>query len=158
MAKSQTRLDRTLRTVVGAVLLLAAVASAQEEAPPPEAQRGLRSVSYQLFPVEASGISGTLNVTEEVGGGTTFVVTAVGINPGVFYQPVLFAGDCGPDRERVAELAPVGNVPEDPFVSISEVSMSFEQVAEGDFFLYIYPEGGEGEPLACGEVGVGANR
>lgn len=119
---------------------------------------GLQSESYQLFAIDGSGVSGTLNVTEEVDGGTTFVVTAVGINPGEMYLPVLFAGDCGPDRERVAELAPIGSIPEDPFASISEVSMSFDEVAEGDFFLYLYPEGGEGDPLACGEVGAGANR
>ena len=131
---------------------------AQTSAAEQEAQTGLRSESYQLFAIQSSGVSGTLNVTEEVGGGTTFVVTGVGINPGAIYQPVLFAGDCGPDRERIAELAPIGGIPEDPFASISEVSMSFEEVAQGDYFLYIYPEGGQGEPLACGEVGVGANR
>lgn len=148
-----------LRSSVATLLvLLISIAFAQEGGPPSDAQRGLQSVSYQLFAVEGSGVSGTLNVTEEMGGGTIFVVTAVGISPGIFYQPVLFAGDCGPDRERVAELAPIGSVPEDPFVSISQVSMSFAQLTEGDFFLYLYPEGGEGDPLACGEVGVGANR
>lgn len=119
---------------------------------------GLRSESYQLFAIEGSGVTGTLNVTEQVEGGTTFVVTAVGISPGTVYQPVLFGGDCGPDRERVAELPPIGSIPEDPFASISRVSLSFDEVAEGDYFLYLYPEAGEGEPLACGEVGLGANR
>lgn len=155
MSRRATALTRFL--LAATLLLLGGSVVAQEEAPP-DSQRGLRSASYQLFAIEGSGVSGTLNVTERVGGGTTFVVTGIGINPGVFYQPVLFAGDCGPDRERIAELALIGSVPEDPFVSISEVSMPFEQVAEGDYFLYIYPEGGDGEPLACGEVGAGANR
>lgn len=166
--------DRYLLTTVVISLLIALATAAFAQAGPAsddeqpgvedrvasdqQAQMGLRSESYQLFAIEESGVSGTLNVTEKVGGGTTFVITAIGINPGLIYQPVLFAGDCGPDRERVAELSPVGTIPEDPFASISEVSLSFEQVAEGDYFLYLYPEGGEGDPLACGEVGLGANR
>lgn len=143
---------------VGAAVAQAGAGDAAAAAAGQEAQMGLRSESYQLFAIEGSGVSGTLNVTEQVGGGTTFVVTAVGISPGETYLPVLFAGDCGPDRERLADLAPIGSIPEDPFASISQVSLSFDEVAEGDLFLYLYPEDGEGSPLACGEVGVGANR
>jgi hypothetical protein len=97
-------------------------------------------------------------VTERAEGGTLFVVTIVGISPGEFYLPVLFRGDCGPDRELVVELPPVGSIPEDPFASLSHVSLSFSEVDGGDYFLYIYRGEEERTPLACGEVGLGANR
>lgn len=121
-------------------------------------QDALRTESYQLFALQGSGVTGTLNVTQRVQGGTQFVVTLVGIEEGSSYQPVLFAGDCGPDRERVTALPAVGAMPNDPYTSISNVSLSFDEVADGDYFLYIYQGDEQSDPLACGEVGAGANR
>jgi hypothetical protein len=145
------------RTLILALLALGVVSAAAQEAPE-VAEASRRSTSYQLFAIDGSGVTGTLNVTERAEGGTLFVVTIVGISPGEFYLPVLFRGDCGPDRERVVELPPVGSIPEDSFASLSHVSLSFSEVDGGDYFLYIYRGEEERTPLACGEVGLGANR
>ncbi|MEX2535255.1 MAG: hypothetical protein WD273_06590 [Trueperaceae bacterium] len=123
-----------------------------------EAQMSLETQSYQLFALQGNSVTGTLNVTQEVDGGSRFVVTLSNINPGEQYLPVLFEGDCGPDRERVTGLPPVGSIANEPFVSISSAEMSYDEVADGDYFLYIYQGDEESNPLACGEVGAGANR
>jgi hypothetical protein len=135
------------------------VAAAQQSAGSPETEQGtIRTASYQLFALEGRGVNGALNVSQRVEGGSQFVVTLTGIEAGSHYLPVLFEGDCGPDRVRVAALPTVGSIANEPFSSISNVSLEFEEVAEGDYFLYIYGEDESGPPLACGEVGEGANR
>lgn len=161
--KSMKSMNLTLKRSALALLVVVAIggygaAQDQAQAAPP-AEAAIETASYQLFPVEGSDVSGALNVTQRVEGGTQFVVTLVGITEGRQYLPVLFRGDCGPDRERVRALPPVGSIEGDPFVSISETEMDFAEVTEGDYFLYVYRGAEpEGQPLACGEVGAGANR
>lgn len=121
-------------------------------------EASLRTESYQLFSLEGSEITGTLNVVERIEEGTQLVVTLIGIDAGGLYLPVLYRGDCGPDRERVFALPPVGSIADDPFSSISNASVAFEEFTEGDFFLYIFHGEEESDPVACGEVGEGANR
>ena len=120
--------------------------------------RGLQTASYYLAPVEASGVSGNLQVTEQVGGGSTFIVTLQSIEPGRRYALTLLEGDCGPDRVRVRGLKPVGSFPDDPYTSLTETNLDFADVAEGNYFLYVYAGPTDDTPVAaCGEVGVGAN-
>ncbi len=120
--------------------------------------RGLQTASYYLAPVGASGVSGNLQVTERVDGGSTFIVTLQGIEPGRRYALTLLEGDCGPDRVRVRDLKPVGSLPDDPYASLTEANLSFADLAEGDYFLYVYAGATDDTPVAaCGEVGVGAN-
>lgn len=135
-----------------------AAADAEQDAAAQGEQGGLRTASFQLFALQGSGISGTLNVAERVEGGSQFVVTLRGIQSGDTYLPVLFRGDCGPDRERVTALPPVGSLANDPYSSISNVEISVDEAAEGDYFLYVFEGEEEERPLACGEVGAGANR
>ncbi len=121
-------------------------------------ERGLETASYYLAPVEASGVSGNLQVTERVGGGSSFVVTLQGIEPGQRYALSLFEGDCGPDRARVRDLNPVGSFPDDPYASLTQTALDFADLTESDYFLYVYAGATDDTPLAaCGEVGVGAN-
>ena len=120
--------------------------------------RGLQTASYYLAPVAASGVRGNLQITEQVGGGSTFIVTLQGIEPGQRYALALFEGDCGPDRVRVRDLKPVGSLPDDPYASLTEANLDFAKIAEGDYFLYVYAGATDNTPVAaCGEVGVGAN-
>lgn len=117
-----------------------------------------RTASYGLFAVAGSGIGGNVQVTERAEGGSEFVVSLTGITQGERYAAALYEGDCGPDRPEVLELDAVSNVAGDPFVSITDTGLNFEDVANGDYFLYIF-NGEKGSALAaCGEVGVGANR
>lgn len=116
------------------------------------------TASYGLFPVEGSGISGQVQFTEQVEGGTKVVVTLVGITEGNRYGVALYQGDCGPDRTKVRDLNPVGERPQDPYVSITETDLDFLTVTEGDHFMYVFGSADGTDVVACGEVGEGANR
>lgn len=149
---------RLLAVLIVGLAGLAAFAQEETPATQPEELQSTQTVSYYLAPVEGSGVSGYLQVTEEVSGGSKLVVTLQGVREGQRYALALFEGDCGPDRELVAELEPVPNIEGDPYSSLSESEMPFAAFAEGDYFLYVY--GGEtldGDIVACGEVGQGAN-
>lgn len=153
---------RSLIILLAAAALLFTV-SAQESTAP-------RTGSYGLFPIEGSAVHGTLQLTEDFAeGGLRAIVTLTGINQGQLYLPVLFRGTCGPDREMVAQLPAVGSFSNDPFVSISHFDVSFDEIAGNQFFMYLFPGdtlppekvGGTVESntaVACGQVGLGANR
>lgn len=142
-----------------ALLGTTALALAQSSTPAaPQEFQSTETVSYYLAPVEGSGVSGYLQATEEVTGGSKLVVTLQGIEPGSTHALALFEGDCGPDRPFVTELEPVPNIAGDPYASLSESNMPFAAFAEGDYFLYVYEEDSRDSAIvACGEVGVGAN-
>lgn len=116
----------------------------------------LRTRSYALSPVAGSGVSGDLQVTERVEGGTRLLVSLADAAGGS-HAAVLYAGDCGPDREEILRLNSVGALAATPGSSETISELSFEAITEQDHFLYIF----QGEPgssiLACGEVGLGAN-
>src|SRR5690625_7249855 len=106
------------KQILGVLLLVLrlGLAVAQESS-----SGSLRTESYGIFPVEASGVSGNLNVVERVDGGVELVVTLVGIQEGSHYLPAIFEGTCGPDRERLLTLPPVGSMQGDPFVDRKSV-------------------------------------
>ena len=116
-----------------------------------------RAASYALSPVAGSGISGNLQVSEEVDAGTRLTVTLTGIPQGGDHAVALFEGDCGPDRQEVAQLNSVNAADGNPNASITDSDLSFEAIAEADHFLYVYAEDVGSEIVACGEVGLGAN-
>lgn len=129
-----------------------------------------RTASYGLFPVENSGLHGNLQLGENFEtGNLEAIVTLVGITAGQQFLPAVFAGTCGPDRPLVAELPPVGSFVNDPFVSIGQFDVSFDEVTQGEYFMFIFPgsklpaenEAGNvnvSSAVACGQIGVGANR
>lgn len=116
------------------------------------------TVSYGVFPVEGSGVRGNLQVSEMVGGGTRWTLTLFDIEPGKIYAATLYRGDCGPDRPELFDLVSVGLNPDDPFTSVSELAVPYGEVIDGDAFLYLFAGEKTGPLVACGEVGVGANR
>jgi hypothetical protein len=159
-------LDGRMRTAIGAVLG-AAVALALMGAAAPQAQelQTIPTASYGLFPVDDSGVTGQLQVSSE-DGGTRLVLTVVGLDTPELRRAAIYEGDCGPDRPLLLELEPLGTLPDDPFVSITLSELSFEQITEGEHFVYLFAGDGIDTPevegldipaLACGEVGLGAN-
>jgi hypothetical protein len=145
------------------ISVLAALASAQQSAFP-------RTASYGLFEIEGSGVHGNLQLTEDFeAGGLEAAVTLVGIMPGQQFVPAIFRGTCGPDRPFITALPPVGSFTNDPFVSLGEVELGYDEMTEGEFFMFIFPgdslpplnEAGNVETdsaVACGQIGAGANR
>ncbi len=127
-----------------------------------------QTASYGVFPINNSGVSGYVQMTEEMGH-TRVAVTLSNITRGSQYLPVLFEGTCGPDREMVVALNPVGSFVNDPYVSLDEIELSVNQIQQNQYFMYIFA-GSELPPLnengnvsidsavACGQIGLGANR
>ena len=71
------------------------------------------------------------------------------------YRAELRTGDCGPDGELLAE----GQIPSghpEPNVGVMRPQLSFEQAAKGNNFLQLYNI--NNAIVACGEIGLGANR
>jgi hypothetical protein len=118
----------------------------------------LRTSSYGIFALEGSGIDGKLQLQETAEKGVRATLTLSGIVAGSYYDATLFSGDCSPNQPEVLALEPVGeSVPEDPFASITITEMSYDALTSGNLFVMVFDQVG-GAALACGEVGVGANR
>jgi hypothetical protein len=155
--------------IVAAVLVLLAVAwvptsgRAQPD-PRPEETQTLSTASYPLFEVDGSGVTGQLQIVAQVSGGTELILTVHGIAEGPPHSAAIYVGSCGPDRPVHLELEPIGRE-NDPFVSITASTMAFEELTQGDYFVYVFDgdmidlpesEGLDAPALACGEVGLGA--
>ena len=142
----------------GLLLLVLSFTHAQTGGMEDDRDVGLRTSSYYIAPVESSGVSGNVQVVEAADGGSMFVVTLKGISEGTRHALTVFGGDCGPDRDIVTELNPIGSFNNEPFASITMSELPYEQVAEGNHFIYVYMgEKMTSAPAACGEVGVNAN-
>lgn len=164
-------IHRSVAALAVAVVAFASTpGSAQDEAPsgfPFTAE----TASYSLFAVEDSGITGQLQIVEKVDGGTLLVLSVYRLTPGephagaVYgHAAAVYVGSCGPDRPVLLMLEPVGRE-NDPFVSITDSVLTFEQLTQGDHFVYVFdgvtidhPDGAglDVPALACGEVGRGA--
>jgi hypothetical protein len=157
--------------VAATLVLVLSIGLAQQDqpaetpaVPETEPQESLRTASYPLYPVEGVDVTGQLQIVEDATGGVQLVLTMVGIQEGRSYPAAIYVGSCGPDRPVYLELEPVGFA-NDPFVSITESEFTFEDVTQGEYFVYVFDgdtidhpeaEGLDVPALACGEVGLGA--
>lgn len=122
----------------------------------PEEFETLSTASYRIFSVGASQIFGQVQMTEEASGGTKFVLTLEGHDPQTQYPVDVKEGDCGPDGSVLLQLNafPLGII--EPNASMTFTDLPIEQFSEADNYLTVYDK--EGFVLACGEIGIGANR
>jgi hypothetical protein len=114
--------------------------------------------TYYLASVDNSGVEGHVQIAEVHEGGSKFVVTMNNTLPDYRYAVVLYKGDCGPDRPEVLRLGDINNSSGDPNTSITETDLAFDELTQGNYFMYIFAGEPGSQVLACGEVGVGANR
>jgi hypothetical protein len=121
---------------------------------PEEFATQMRTEGYGIYPVNNKGISGQIQIAEEVEGGSRVIVTLSNIQSGQRFNLEIFQGDCGPDRPSLVKLLPVPSVPSDPNASETHTNLSYAELAEGNNFVYVYAV--DGTVLACGEVGAGA--
>jgi hypothetical protein len=149
--------------VVATVVGILAFGMAQQDPQPQETQTP-STASYPLFAVDDSGVTGHLQIVEQVTGGTELILTVLGIDEGRTYPAAVYVGSCGPDRPVHLELEPVGRE-NDPFVSITASEFTFLELTQGEYFVYVFDgdtidrsetEGLDVPALACGEVGLGA--
>ncbi len=157
-------IHRTLPALVFAVAVFAVTLGSAQGDPPPTSTPSLQTASYPLFPVEDSGVTGQLQVVELAEGGTHLVLTVQGLTEGEPHAAAVYVGSCGPDRPVFLELEPIGRE-NDPFVSITESTLTFDELTQGDHFVFVFDgatidqpdvEGLDVPALACGEVGLGA--
>lgn len=123
---------------------------------PEEFATRMRTEGYGIYAVNNSNIYGQIQVAEEADGSTRIVVTLSSIQPGVRYGLELFQGDCGPGRPSLMKLHDLPSVPADPTASATDTPLTYDLIAGQNNFIYVYDP--NGYVLACGEVGLGANR
>jgi hypothetical protein len=114
--------------------------------------------TYYLASVDDSGVDGYVQAAETFDGFTRFVVSMNNTLPDYRYAVVLYEGDCGPDRPEVLRLGDINNTSGDPNTSITESDIRFEELTNGNYFIYVFAGEPGSQILACGEAGVGANR
>ena len=117
-----------------------------------------RTASYFLAPINSSGVEANMQVNEIIGGGTRIITSLsrsaqVGVHTVVIYE-----ADCGPDRPLVERLSRIDGSDGDPYAGISVSELDFDTLTQGDYFAYLYQGEPSSAPVACGEVGLGANR
>jgi hypothetical protein len=122
---------------------------------PEEFATSMRTEGYGIFAVSGSNVYGQIQVAEEADGTARVIVTLNNIQRGERYPLELFQGDCGPGRPSLVKLNDVPSVPADPTASATYTTLSYDQIAKGNNFVYVYHL--DGTILACGEVGLGAN-
>jgi len=122
----------------------------------PEEFDTLSTASYRVFSVGNSPLFGQVQLTEESSGGTKFVLTLEGHEAGNQYPVDIKAGDCGPDGELVLQLNafPLGII--EPNASMTFTDLAIESFSEANNYITVYDQ--DNNVLACGEVGIGANR
>lgn len=121
---------------------------------PEEFATQMRTEGYGIYPVNGNSISGQIQIAEEAEGGSRVIVTLSNIQPGQYYDLEIFQGDCGPDRPSLLKLKPVPSVVNDPNASETYTDLNYNELAEGNNFVYVYAS--DGAVIACGEVGAGA--
>lgn len=123
-----------------------------------EFETQIPTAAYGIFAVGGSGISGQVQVSGQVEGGTRIALSLTGAEARKTYPTELRSGDCGPDGTLLRQLNdfPLGVV--DPGASETTTTLSFEEIVEANNYLTIYAADGSGTVIACGEVGLGANR
>ena len=122
----------------------------------PEEFDTLRTRSYQIYAVDGSGITGTVQVTEraaEEGGGTRNTISLEGTNTGETHPAHFHAGNCGGNGPIVIPLESVDGATGS---SVTYSDASFDTVVQGDHYINIHrsPEA-LNSIVACGEVGAG---
>ena len=83
-------------------------------------------------------------------------MTLNNIQRGDRYRLEVFQGDCGQAWPFLLRLNDVPSVPSDPSASATYTNLTYDQIAGMNNFIYVYDL--NGNVLACGEVGLGANR
>jgi CHRD domain len=125
---------------------------------PEEFATSMRTEGYGIFPVNGGSVSGQIQVAEEADGTARVIVTLRNFDIGQRFPLEIRQGDCGPDRPLLISLNDLPSVMDDPTVSWTATPLRYEDIAEGNNFIYVYAPDYSGAVVACGEVGIGANR
>lgn len=114
---------------------------------------------FGIYPLAGSSVVGHVQVEETQDGTAHFVITLSPIDVGEYHAAVLHAGDCARDQPVVRVLETVGrSLPDDRFVSLTATDLVASELLAGTYSVMIYGATLDSAPMACGNVGIDANR
>jgi membrane-bound inhibitor of C-type lysozyme len=114
---------------------------------------------FGIYPLPGSSVVGHVQVEETHDGTAHFVITLNAVEFGEFHRAVLHAGDCARDQPVVRALETVGrSLPDDRFASLTATDLMASEVLAGAYSVMIYGATVGSEAMACGNVGIDANR
>ncbi len=114
---------------------------------------------FGIYPVAGSSVIGHVQVEETQDGTAHFVITLYAVDFGEYHAAVLHAGDCARDQPIVRVLETVGrSLPDDRFVSLTATDLVASELLAGAYSVMIYGATLDSAPMACGNVGIDANR
>ncbi len=114
-----------------------------------------RSVRYGISPQGASGVTGSVLISDYGVDQTVVVLSLSGTPQGGNHPAHFHVGDCGEGGEVVI---PLENVNGTSGFSVSTVDASFETIVDNDHAVKIHLSPDNISTIvACGEVGLGAN-
>lgn len=114
---------------------------------------------FGIYPLPGSSVVGHVQVEETQDGTAHFVITLYAVDFGEYHAAVLHAGDCARDQPVVRVLETVGrSLPDDRFVSLTATDLVASELLAGAYSVMIYGATLDSSPMACGNVGIDANR
>ena len=137
-----------------AVAALASFAFAQDGASETRITEG-----FGVYPLADSSVVGHVQVEETHDRTAHFVITLNAVEFDEYHAAVLHSGDCARDQPVVRVLATVSrSLPDDRFVSLTATDLMANEVLAGAYSVMIYGATVGSAPMACGNVGIDANR
>ena len=141
-------------------LAASAPAAAQADAAPIYTTDASNSVRYPLSVVDDSGIGGSVLVADYGSGGAVVTIAVRGTlrdGTGSGEYPVRFrVGDCGSNATGENGTVTLNDVGKATGLSVTTVDAPYDALVSEDRALELFsPDGAS--PVACGEVGPGAN-
>jgi hypothetical protein len=110
-----------------------------------------QSSSYQLAPVNSSGIAGTVYMADYGMGNTLVVVSVMNADSSLSYPAHIHLGSCGSNGDVVV---PLENVSGATGLSVTMTDASYANLSAGDYYVNIHRPEDLSNIIACGEVGT----
>jgi CHRD domain len=107
--------------------------------------------SYQLIPVNTSGIAGTVYMVDYGMNITLIVVDMINADPSLSYPAHIHLGSCGSNGDVVV---PLENINGATGLSITMTSATYEDISGGDHYINVHRPEDLSSIVACGEVGI----
>ncbi len=111
----------------------------------------IQSSSYQLAPINSSGIAGTVFLADYNMGSTLVVVNVLNADAVLSYPAHIHIGSCGSNGDVVVPLEDVSG---SRGLSVTMTDAAYGDIATGDYYVNVHHPEDINFILACGEVGV----
>jgi hypothetical protein len=110
-----------------------------------------QSSSYQLAPVNSSGIAGTVYMADYGMNNTLVVVNVMNAEASLSYPAHIHIGSCGGNGDVVV---PLENVNGATGLSVTMTNAAYSDISAGDYYINVHRPEDLSNIVACGEVGM----